>query len=157
MSFCRGSGDELPLAARALSQPIHAKESPVPEQIEQPQQTAQAQPAGLSENATCGLAYVTFIPAIIFLATAPYNQNPKVRFHSWQSICLAIGWVAVWVCITVVGMIPGLNLLDIILAPLVSLAFFVLWLIVMINAFMGKTIKVPIAAGFAAKQSGTQL
>ena len=130
----------------------------MPEQIEQNPQTTQAPPAaGLSENATCGLAYVTFIPAIIFLATAPYNQNPKVKFHSWQSICLAIGWVAVWVCITVIGLIPGLNLLDIILAPLVSLAFFVLWLIVMINAFIGKTIKVPIAAGFATKQSGAQI
>jgi uncharacterized membrane protein len=125
----------------------------MPEQIETPQ-TPPAQQVGMSETAICGLAYVTFIPAIIFLATAPYNQNPKVRFHCWQSICLAIGWVAVWVCITVIGMVPGLNLLDIILAPLVSLAFFVLWLIVMINAFMGKTIKVPIAAGFAEKQAG---
>jgi uncharacterized membrane protein len=127
----------------------------MPEQIETPQTAPQAQQAGMSETALCGLSYVTFIPAIIFLATAPYNQNPKVRFHAWQSICLTIGWVAVWVCITVIGMIPGLNLLDIILAPLVSLAFFVLWLIVMINAFMGKTIKIPIAAGFAEKQAGT--
>ena len=126
------------------------------EQTEQPQQPQQIQPAGLSENATCGLAYVTFIPAIIFLATAPYNQNPKVRFHSWQSICLAIAWVAVWIVITIIGAVPGLNLLDIILAPLVSLGFFVLWLIVMINAFIGKTIKIPIAAGFATKQSGWQ-
>lgn len=126
----------------------------MPEQIEQPPQTPQAQPAGLSENATCGLAYVTFIPAIIFLATAPYNQNPKVRFHSWQSIFLAIGWVAVWVALTVIGMIPGLNLLDLILAPLVSLAFFALWLVVMINAFMGKMIKIPILADLARKQAG---
>ena len=126
----------------------------MPEQIEQPPQTPQAQPAGLSENATCGLAYVTFIPAIIFLATAPYNQNPKVRFHSWQSIFLAIGWVAVWVALTVIGLIPGLNLLDLILAPLVSLAFFALWLVVMINAFMGKMIKIPILADLARKQAG---
>ena|SRR5271166_546951 len=129
----------------------------MPEQTEQPQQPPQIQATGLSENAACGLAYVTFIPAIVFLVTAPYNQNPKVRFHSWQSICLAIAWVAIWVGITIIGMIPGLNLLDIILAPLVGLGFFVLWLIVMINAFIGKTIKIPIAAAFAAKQSGTQL
>jgi uncharacterized membrane protein len=126
----------------------------MPEQTEQTPQTQPVQQAGMTESATCGLAYVTFIPAIIFLATAPYNQNPKIKFHSWQSIFLAIGWVAVWICITVIGMIPGLNLLDILLAPLVGLAFFVVWLIVMINAFMGKTIKLPILAGFAAKQAG---
>lgn len=124
------------------------------EQFEQSPQTPQAQPAGMSESATCGLAYVTFIPAIIFLVTAPYNQNQKVRFHSWQSISLAICWVAVWVVLTVIGTIPGLNLMDIILVPLVSLAFFVLWLIVMISAFTGKTIKLPVIAAFAAKQAG---
>ncbi|HTX75857.1 MAG TPA: hypothetical protein VMD29_06590 [Terracidiphilus sp.] len=124
------------------------------EQTPQPPQNPPAQAAGMSENATCGLAYITFIPAIIFLATAPYNQNAKVRFHSWQSIFLAIGWVALWVVITVIGMIPGLNLIDILLAPLVSLAFFVLWLIVMISAFTGKMIKIPVLAAFAAKQAG---
>jgi uncharacterized membrane protein len=126
----------------------------MPEQVEQTPQPTQTQQAGMSESATCGLAYITFIPAIIFLATAPYNQNPKIRFHSWQSIFLAIGWVAIWVGITVIGMVPGLNLLDLILAPLVSLGFFVLWLIVMINAFMGKMIRIPVVAGFAAKQAG---
>lgn len=123
----------------------------MPDQVEQ---TPQAQPAGLSESATCGLAYVTFIPAIIFLAVAPYNQSPKVRFHSWQSIFLAVAWVVVWVALMVLGMIPGLNLLDIILAPLVGLAFLLLWLFVMISAFTGKMIRVPVIADFAAKQSG---
>lgn len=126
----------------------------MPEQVEQTPQTPQAQPAGLTENATCGLAYLTFVPAIIFLAMPPYNQNPKVRFHSWQSIFLAIGWVAVWVVLTIIGMIPGLNLLDIILAPLVSLGFLALWLIVMISAFTGKMIRVPVVAALAAKQAG---
>ena len=49
-----------------------------------------ASQSGLSENAASGLAYLTFIPAIIFLVVAPYNQNSRVRFHSWQSIFLAI-------------------------------------------------------------------
>ncbi|MFZ0395426.1 MAG: hypothetical protein WCF17_21235 [Terracidiphilus sp.] len=123
----------------------------MPEQTEQP---PQAQPAGLSENATCGLAYVTFIPAIIFLVVAPYNQNPKVRFHSWQSIFLGAAWVVIWVVLMVLGMIPGLNLLDIILAPLVGLGFLLLWLLVMISAFTGKMIRLPVIAALAAKQSG---
>lgn len=128
----------------------------MPEQTEQTPQIPPVQQVGMSEDATCGLAYITFIPAIIFLATAPHNQNPKIRFHCWQSIFLSIGWVALWICLTVVGMIPGLNLLDIILVPLLSLCFFVLWLIVMIQAFMGKSMKVPVIATFAAKQAGYQ-
>ena len=42
--------------------------------------------SGLSDNAASGLAYITIIPAIIFLVVAPYNQKPEIRFHCWQSI-----------------------------------------------------------------------
>ena len=55
-----------------------------------PDETVQT---GLSDNAASGLAYVTFIPAIIFLVVAPYNQNAKIRFHCWQSIFLGIACV----------------------------------------------------------------
>jgi hypothetical protein len=52
----------------------------------------QPQPAqsGLSDNAAGALAYVTFIPAIIFLIVEPYNKNSYIKFHSWQSIFLGI-------------------------------------------------------------------
>lgn len=134
----------------------------MPEQVEQTPQAPQNPPiqaAGMSENATCGLAYITFIPAIIFLATAPYNQNAKIKFHAWQSIFLAIAWIAVWMCFTVIHMValttmPVLILITGPLQLLLWLGFVVLWLIVMINAFNGKTIKIPVIAGFAAKQSG---
>jgi uncharacterized membrane protein len=125
----------------------------MPEQIETPQSTP-TQQVGMSETATCGLAYLTFIPAIIFLATAPYNQNPKVRFHAWQSIFLAIGWICIAVVATVLMAIPILGFL---IDTLVWLAFVALWLVVMINAFMGKTIKVPVIAPLAAKQAGYTL
>ena len=42
--------------------------------------------AGLSDSAACGLAYFTFVPGLVFLLAAPYNQNREIRFHSWQSI-----------------------------------------------------------------------
>ena len=50
--------------------------------------TAATASSGLSEDAASGLAYLTFIPAIIFLVVAPYNTNPKVKFHAWQYIFL---------------------------------------------------------------------
>lgn len=129
----------------------------MPEQVEQspqPPQIPQAQPGGLSENATSALAYITFIPAIIFLAIAPYNQSAKVRFHCWQSIFLGIAAVVVEVGLTVLSIIPGLVLITGPLALIIWLAFFVLWLIVVMNALNGKMVKVPIIADFAAKQAG---
>ena len=45
---------------------------------------------GLSQNNAAALAYVTFIPAVIFLVMEPYNKNPFIRFHSFQSIAFSV-------------------------------------------------------------------
>jgi uncharacterized membrane protein len=116
-----------------------------------PEETAQT---GLSDNAASGLAYLTFIPAIIFLAIPPYNQSPNVRFNSWQSIFLSVAWVAIWVVLVIVGMIPFVNFLDVVLFPLVGLGFLILWIIVLVNAFNGKRFKLPVIGDLAEKQAG---
>jgi len=118
-----------------------------------PEQTPQT---GLSDNAASGLAYLTFIPEIIFLVVPPYNQNPSVRFHSWQSIFLAIAWFVVWAVLAIIGFIPFLNLIDVILFPLAGIGFLILWIVVMINAFNGKRFKLPILGPLAEKQAGGQ-
>ncbi len=126
----------------------------MPEPFEQIPQPPQAQSAGLSENATSALAYITFIPAIIFLAMAPYNQSAKVRFHCWQSIFLSIAAVVIDVALRISLIVPGLILIMAPVAMIVWLAFFVLWLIVVLNALNGKIFRIPVIADFAAKQSG---
>src|ERR1700679_2243912 len=75
---------------------IHFRENAMTDQI----QSATTQ-SGLSENSAGGLAYLTFIPAIIFLVMEPYNRNPFIKFHAWQSILLTGAWVA-WVIVRVI-------------------------------------------------------
>ena len=106
---------------------------------------------GLSEDAACGVAYLTFIPAIIFLVSAPYNQNAKVRFHAWQSIFLTIAFIAAMFLHIVLAFIPIIGWL---ISTLITLGFFILWLILMINAFNGKRINIPLLSDLAAKQAG---
>ena len=65
--------------------------------------TPQPVQSGLSNNAAGALAYVTIIPAIIFLIIEPYNRNSFVRFHAWQSIFLGIAAFAID---TVLSFIP---------------------------------------------------
>ncbi len=65
-----------------------------------PEATAQS---GLSDNAAGALAYVTIIPAVIFLIVEPYNRNSYIRFHSWQSIFLCVAAIAIDL---VLGMVP---------------------------------------------------
>jgi uncharacterized membrane protein len=110
--------------------------------------------SGLSDNVAGGLAYVTFIPAIIFLIIEPFNKNVSVRFHSWQSIFLSIAWIVADIILHIIGRLPGIGLINLILWPVVGLGFLILWLIVMINAFNGKRVKLPIIGNLAEKQAG---
>jgi uncharacterized membrane protein len=124
-----------------------------PEGATVPEETPQT---GLSDSATCGLAYITFIPAIIFLATAPYNKSANVRFHSWQSIFLTIAYIVVHIGFFVLDRIPFIGLMMIPVRLLIGLGFFILWLIVMIKAFNGQRFKIPVIGDFAEKQANSQ-
>lgn len=110
-----------------------------------PPQSAQA---GLSDNAAGALAYVTIIPAIIFLLVEPYNRSSYVRFHSWQCIFLSIAAFAVHTVLTFIPVVGWIIL------PFVSLGFLIVWIIVLIKAIKGERYKLPLIGEYAAKQAG---
>lgn len=111
--------------------------------------------SGLSNNAAAGIAYLTFIPAIVFLVVEPYNRNPFVRFHAWQSIFLNIAAFVINLGLSFVLGIAFVYtpLLHLALWPLIDLAWFVVWLICMINAFNGKRFMLPIIGQLAEQQA----
>jgi len=119
--------------------------TPVPPQ---PQGAPAPAQSGLSDSAAGALAYVTIIPAIIFLIVEPYNKNSFVRFHSWQSIFFGIAFVAVHI---VLGIIPVLGWL---ILALLDLAFLALWIILLLKALKGERWQLPIIGKFAAQQAG---
>ena len=111
-------------------------------------------PSGLSDNAAAGLAYITLIPAIVFLIIEPFKRSSFVRFHAWQSIFFFVAWALVDILVGVVeNLAPSAVFLTLTLLQLVGLAFFVVWLIVLINAFNGKRIKLPIIGNVAQQQA----
>lgn len=111
--------------------------------------------SGLSENVAGGLAYITIIPAIIFLVMEPYNKNSYIRFHSWQCLFMAIAWIAIDVVISIFGHIMSfMGMLAFGLYPLVALAMLILWIMVLIKAFNGERFKLPIIGDLAQKQAG---
>lgn len=115
---------------------------------------APSQSGGLSANAASALAYL-FIPALIFLAMEPYNRNPSVRFHAWQSILFTVAWIAFWIGITIVT--SFLSFLALVLLPiemLISLAGFCFWLFLTWKAFNGDMFEIPVIGAYAKKQAG---
>jgi len=102
---------------------------------------------GLTDNNAAGLAYITIIPAIVFLVVAPYNQKAFIRFHCWQSIFLNIAWFA----ICIIGIIPFIGWL---IFGVGVLVLFVAWIIVLLKAFKGERYKLPFIGDLAEKQAG---
>jgi uncharacterized membrane protein len=115
---------------------------------------APAAASGMTDNVAGMLAYVTFIPAIIFLVTPPYNQSRFVRFHSYQSIFLFVAVVAIQVVLSIATFMPFLILITGPLHMLVALGALIVWIIVLLKANQGQMFKLPIIGDLAEKQAG---
>jgi len=117
-------------------------------------ETSNANSWGLSDNAAAGIAYLTIIPAIVFLILEPFKKNAYVRFHAWQSIFFFVAWAAIDILIGMVQhLVPSTVFLTLTVLQLVGLAIFIVWLIVFIGAFGGKRIKLPVIGDLAARQA----
>jgi len=111
-------------------------------------------PSGLSDNAAAGIAYITLIPAIVFLIIDPFRKSAYVRFHAWQSIFFFIAWAVIDILVGVVqNIVPSAGFLTFTVLQLVALAIFIVWIFVFVNAFGGKRIKLPVLGGMAEKQA----
>jgi len=103
--------------------------------------------SGLSDNAAGALAYVTIIPAIIFLIVEPFNRNSYVRFHAWQSIFLGITAFAINIVLSIIPVVGW------IIVPFANLVLLVIWVYVLIKALNGQRFKLPLIGDLAEKQA----
>jgi uncharacterized membrane protein len=156
MPFCASCGSQVEgkfcakcgAAADSVSPPVGAAPTgPAP--------YATATAAGMTDNVASALSYV-LIAAILFLLIAPYNQNKTIRFHAFQSIFMHVAMLAVWIvsgfAFAILGRILGLWL-SFMLSPVLGLGFFILWLYMIISAFQGKTVELPVIGPVARQQA----
>ena len=108
----------------------------------------------MQDNVAGMLAYVTIIPAIIFLVVEPYNRNRFIRFHAFQCLFFALAWTVLWIGLEIIAHIPFLGWMTILVWPLISLVGFVIWLILVLKAFQGQMFKLPVIGDLAEKQAG---
>jgi uncharacterized membrane protein len=135
-AFCPGCGRSMQTEARA-----QGKVGPLPEPI-----------AG-------ALAYLTFIPAIVFLVLEPYKKNRFVRFHSFQCLLLWVAGILVAIALKLAGLllfiIPVLGpLLVVLVSTVAAFGAVVIWLVLVVKAFQGHMFKLPLIGDFADQQAG---
>jgi uncharacterized membrane protein len=102
--------------------------------------------SGMAENVASGLSYVlTWLTGLIFFLV---DKRPEVRFHAMQSIAYGVLWTLIAV---IRPYMPGPigALLGIVL-----FAFFIGWIVLMIQGFQGKHFKLPVIGDFAEQQAG---
>jgi uncharacterized membrane protein len=116
--------------------------------------------AGMTDNVASLLCYlVGFITGILFLVIEPYNKNRVIRFHAFQSIFLNVAIIAVLIVLGILttalitvsfSMIALIGLLHLI----INLAILALWVYMMVTAYQGKQVELPIIGPLARKQAG---
>ncbi len=116
--------------------------------------------AGMTDNVASLLCYlVGFITGILFLVIEPYNKNRVIRFHAFQSIFLNVALIAVYIVLGILSSVLlavsfSLFALIGILHLLINLAFLGLWIYMMISAYQGKQVELPVIGALARKQAG---
>ena len=108
------------------------------------------QSEGLAENVAAALCYVLgLITGILFLILTPYNKNPLIRFHAFQSIFLNVACIVASIVLNIVFIM--LHLWS--LTPLISLAILALFVYMLVMAYQGKKIVLPVIGPLAQQQA----
>lgn len=101
---------------------------------------------GMQANIAGLLCYLLgIITGIIFYVIE--KENKFVRFHAMQSIIVS------GALIVLNGILMFIPVIGWVLMPLVGLAGFILWILLMIKAYQGEYFKLPIAGDIAEKNS----
>jgi uncharacterized membrane protein len=119
---------------------------------------AQGTVGGLPETLAGALAYCTIAPPIVFLLVEPYKKNRFVRFHSFQCLGLSLACLVIGALLRAVGFvlffIPVLgHPLVVLVTMVVSLAFFAVWVVLIVKALQGEMFKLPLVGDFAERQT----
>jgi uncharacterized membrane protein len=112
----------------------------------------------IKDNIAAALAYVTFIPAIVFLLVEPFKRNRLIRFHSFQCIFVWIAAVVISVVLklvfAVLSFIPLLGHLMMLLASMIiALGCAILWIVLLVKALQGEFFKLPFIGDLAERQA----
>ena len=145
MAFCSACGTQVPEGSSLCP----ACRSAAPAAAASVQGTV----GGMNENIAGMLAYVTIIPAIVFLVVEPFNKNRFVRFHAFQNIFFVVAWIALWLALGIVVHIPFLGWATILIWPLISLGGLILWVVLVLKAYQGQMFKLPVIGDMAEKQA----
>lgn len=91
------------------------------------------------------LAYLPIV-AIVWLVLEPYSKEKFIRFHSIQSLALAVVWFGLSIVLSAIPILGWIVL--ILLTP----AVFIVAVVCAVKAYQNEKFKLPVLGDFAEKQ-----
>lgn len=91
------------------------------------------------------LAYLPIV-AIVWLVLEPYSKDKFIRFHSIQSLGLAVVWFGLSIVLSAIPILGWILL--ILLTP----AVFIVAVVCAVKAYQNEKFKLPVLGDFAEKQ-----
>jgi uncharacterized membrane protein len=142
-TFCGSCG-----AAVGAAAPVSAPAAPA----------AAGTGGGLAPNVAGALAYITLLPAILFLVIEPYNKDRFIRFHAFQSLFFGVAWIVLWIgLIFVHAILMFIPVFGWILAALLWLVLglggFILWIFLVYKAYNNEQFMLPVIGKLAEQQA----
>lgn len=158
VAFCPGCGLRMWVPGREVKKTAtSSRETIAPDvTISTATTPAPGAPIPASDKLTAALAYMTFLPALVFLVVEPFKRKRFIRFHSFQSIYFAMAAVPVAIFLrvlySVLTLIPVAGYLLAWLTMAVAiLGWGILWLVLLVKALQGETFRLPGLGGLAER------
>lgn len=145
--FCAKCGAPAGAAAGAAAAPVGTP------QVSTAPPVAPSTP--LAENVASALCY-TFIGAILFLVMDPYNKNRNIRFHAFQGLFLGLFMILARIVLGILFAIMGTftgGFFIFTIAELFGLACLILWIYMIVMAYQGRKIVLPVIGNLAQQQA----
>lgn len=107
----------------------------------------------LDPNLAALLSYllVPFLPIAALIIFLMEKKNRFVRFHAMQSLILGGIMIALGIIVQIVAFVPIVGGILGCLSGLVSLAVFVLYIVLMVQSFQNKMFKLPVIGDYAER------
>src|SRR3989344_2230978 len=98
----------------------------------------------LPANLASALCYAPFVGWIVALVMVLIEKNPEVKWHAVQGLLIGLG---TWI----LAMGLGLTVVLALLVPLVWVAGFILQLVLVVKAYQGEKLKLPLLSEWTDK------
>ena len=149
--FCPRCGRPVREGTSFAPDPEDLVEAARAEELEEERRRA-LPPVALEDRCVGALAYLTFIPALVFIFLKQFQEKKFVRFHAFQSVFF---WGVVIVML-VAGFFTasfGWLILWLVIGALVVLALFFTWAVLSIKALQGEYFELPWLGAMAEQQA----